>query len=206
MRKHLFIGLLALITGSALCFLFFRYVAHAETLGTYKFGNYTFTTDSIPDWQLRIYQDMGVPGKTQLLLRTINQLECGHQDGFCMGLNESDAGPFQINRIHGKDYTYSRDMVKKGIAAIEKAKVSGDWSETIQIRDELFRFQAQWTWDRMKRLAATLGKKWYATASREDQVWHQAVWHNGNRKIVNGTEFRFMYGNKAVTHWKILSQ
>lgn len=58
------------------------------------------------------------------MMRTANQLECGDPDGFCMGLNAADAGPFQINRIHRNDYAYSAKLVKAGIREREKAKLT----------------------------------------------------------------------------------
>lgn len=199
-------------------------IAHAEwawkPVGSYVHGKYEFTVNQIPDWQSSIYKKLGISLDTQLLMRTLNQLECRDIDGFCFGLNAADAGPFQINQIHGMhyripekywyhpkdDYGKSRYLVKAGQSARKKALEDGNWSEVIRIRDELFSFQAKWTFERMKRLAKQYEEKvWYSTLPREKQVWYQAVWHNGNTKMQGWKQFRFWYGDKAVKHWRILA-
>lgn len=54
----------------------------------------------------------------------------------------------------------------------------------VRLRDELFEFQAKWTYERMKRLAERFADKvGYYSLPREKQVWYQAVWHNGNTKM-----------------------
>lgn len=167
----------------------------------------TFNVNAIPEWQKPLYEKLGIPYSTQLLMRTVNQLECGDENGFCLGLNASDAGPFQINRIHKAEYAESVRLVKAGKAAWEISMRTGDWKETVRIRDKLFLYQAAWTYERMKRLAKAYGWKVnYENLPREKQVWYQAVWHNGNTKMKNGRQFRYYYGDKAVKHWKVLSQ
>lgn len=75
-------------------------------------------------------------------------------------------------------------MVEDGKAAVIEARSTKDWTQVISIRDQLFKFQAQWTWDRMKRLAKQYEKKTnYSKLPREKQVWYQAVWHNGATRM-----------------------
>lgn len=177
-----------------------------ELVGQYEIKWARFNVNAIPAWQHAIYKEEGVQYDTMLLMRAVNQLECWDQDWFCLGLNAADAGPFQINRIHKQDYEYSAMLVKRGREQVEEAKRSKNWEWVIVTRNELFRFQVRWTFDRMKRLAKQFAHKVdYYSLPRHKQVWYQAVWHNGNTKIKYGKQFRFYYWDKAVKAWQVLS-
>lgn len=194
---------------TALLVLLIGYHSTAEAeewnlIGKYVNGKRTFNVNAIPVWQEKIYDELWINESTRLLMRTVNQLECWDENWFCA--NRYDAGPFQINTIHGRDYRHSVYLVNKWRNQIEEAKKSGNYEGVIKTRDELFKFQATWTFERMKRLARQYWKKVdYATLPREKQVWYQAVWHNGNTSLQSGREFRFWYWDKAVKHWTLLS-
>ena len=192
---------------------------YGKQVWSYYMGSAKFNVNMVPEWQVQIYRDLGINQDTMLLMRTVNQLECWDPDWFCMWLNAADAGPFQINFIHGMiyripekdgyhpndDYGKSRYLVKAGRKARSKAMSDWDWKETVRIRNELFAFQAKWTWERMKRLANQYQRKTdYSNRNRTEQVWLQALWHNGNTKMKNGRQFRFFYADKAVKHYTLL--
>lgn len=170
-------------------------------IATYSIGKWKFNVNAIPEWQAHIYNQLGIPLKTQLLLRTVQQLECNQINGFC--LNSSDGGPFQINQIHWQAYKHTAQLIKEWRAHCTAAEKTGNWNFCIKTRNELFEYQARWTWERMKRFSRA---DWYDWLSREKQVWHQAVLHNGNTRMLGTRQFRYYYADKAVAHWKILDK
>lgn len=132
----------------------------------------------IPEWKRTIYQEQKVSDTDRLLLHSINILECGKEDGFCLSNRHVDAWPFQINQIHWEAHIYS------------------EWLMNRQDKEALFMFQLKWTLDRIKRFSKSLCKwtQW------ENYIKCQAIHHNGNNK----NWFKYKYANNAVYIYKQL--
>lgn len=126
-------------------------------LDYYKYAGKKFAVIDIPTYQMEIYKELQIPLDYILMERTINTLECGDENWFCLSESKKypwtypDAWFFQINQINWESHERSETLVKRGRNEVKKAKISWDWSKVIYIRNTLFRFQADWTYKRMKR-------------------------------------------------------
>lgn len=162
-----------------------------EVIGTFKYGEYTRNVVSITDWQKKIMDKNKISFQTQLYLRTLQTMECGDENGFCM--NRFDAGPFQINQIHVVEHKESRRLVTKGIKAVEVAKKTGNWKEVITIRNKLYEYQMLWTFNRMKSQVV----RFELPENREKRIYSLAKLHNGSKT-------KEQYAEKAKISYKIL--
>lgn len=60
-----------------------KFTENQQVIGTFKSGKYYRNVVNIPEWQHAIMSKHGIPMETQMLLRTINTMECGDENGFC---------------------------------------------------------------------------------------------------------------------------
>jgi len=174
------------------------YVPSGKILEYYTYAWNKFAVVDIPTYQIEIYKELWIPLDYILMGRTINTLECGDENWFCLSKSKKypwtypDAWPFQINQINASAHEYSETLVKRGRNEVKKAKINWDWNKVIEIRNLLFKFQAKWTYDRMKR---------FKQKCKADKLYKimrcQAILHNWGK-------YRYDYGNKASESIKIL--
>jgi hypothetical protein len=60
-----------------------KFSQNTEQIGSYTYGKYERSVQNITQWQYDIMHKLGIPFKTMLYLRTIQNLECGDENGFC---------------------------------------------------------------------------------------------------------------------------
>lgn len=162
-------------------------------IDTFYMWKKKFAVTSIPEWKLKIYNELWISEEHKLMLHTLNSLECWDWNWFCIGYNHADAWPFQINQIHWKDHTYSEYLVKQWRIAYDNSLKTWEWTTTNSIRDTLFRFQTKWTIARME----TFRKKCKADKLK-DIMYCQAVRHNWNTIYMPWYwQFRYWYWEKA---------
>lgn len=146
---------------------------------------------SIPQWQLDIYNELNIWSGSYFKMRTLNTLECNDNYWFCY--NWADAWPFQINQIHWEDHKWSKYLVIQGINALK----GWDIVSAEAIRNTLFKFQAQWTANRMLSMEKRFCYK-YNTQSKK--MYCQAVQHNWNNK----NWFKYTYWTRSEKSFNLL--
>lgn len=149
---------------------------------------------AIPEWQYKIMDDLKIPDKTKLYLRTVNTQECQHPDGICRSPGKkqkyADCGFFQINNIHSKDFKWCLATIDKMLEAKEKK----DWDTFVYLRNALYESQVFWTWQRMKGQVKRLN----LTEDRVKRMEKLCILHNGH------PIHKYNYGNRCEIAYKKL--
>lgn len=152
-----------------------------QVIGSYPFLWTKRNIYSIPQWKYDMMKKKWFDEMKILHYSIINMVECGDELWNCDSW--SDSGPFQINRVHPKDYSKS-----------EKLRTKWKWMD-------LYEFQLDWTNDSLEWFKTRLCKK----PTENETFWCMLRNHNWNVKnLWGGVQFRDVYANKGLEVKKII--
>lgn len=148
-----------------------------EPITEARYGKSRIQVPSIPRWKIGIMDEFGLTDSEKINYHVYGVLECpSREDGFCFSKKKSDAGPFQINFVHGADFRKSADLVSAGL----KAVAAGDWEKAVSLRDELYRFQLGWTINHAKYHKESGPMKCGRKPTETEAFRCLLIAHNGN--------------------------
>lgn len=139
---------------------------------------------SIPKWKNDIMNEFNLTVDEKLFYSSINNIECWDETWFCVSPGGWNAGPFQMNKIHGDNFYYSKKLIN-------------EWN-----KEELYRFQLNWTINRMKS-----GEKRICNGYKQESLFTCLYkFHNWNNTVIwtDGTKYKDLYATKALLVYKFL--
>lgn len=160
------------------------------------YNNISSKVIPIAEWKNKIFDELSISKDDKKLIQSINIMECGEENGFCLSTHNADAWPLQINQINKEDHKYSEYLVNQWLIAKKNSIKTNDWTTTIAIRNTLYKFQVNWIIARIKQF----DKKQCKTVIWINRVRCQAILHNWNNK----NWFKYNYAAKAVSLYKQL--
>lgn len=169
-----------------------------KTIATFQWWKTKRSVIWITDMQNSVMNELKIPFKTQLYLRTIVTSECWLESGFCLTRNKKtgktvDCGFYQQNQIHGDVHKWCVGLVLKWQKEELIARKTWDWSNVNNISMQLFKWQTLWVFGRMKDQV----KRYKLPEDREVRMKKICILHNGSST-------RYDYGNKCVKQYRIL--